>query len=514
MSQHAHRLEARADADFLAQGHADPYTRTPFRPGNVVVRRASGEVMLVETWRALGEPPDTVRWDAPPTAAPAAAVPPTAAPAAVDGRGPAPRADAPPPAERPRWLIPAIVGAVALVAIVGLALAGVFSRDAAPEPEPAVEEGPEGPTAVAATVGTTEGRLEEGDFRTPDGRYQDLFTYAADSTGSILAFEIVSADFLPTVTVRTPDGRDVVGEPLGVVDGAGRIVGVRGLREPGLYRILVSSREPGATGAYQLRITRQEPVRTLTVGAPATSAELGALSVEVNGFLQDAYRFRAEQGRRHEIVVTTAAFVPRLVLSTPAGQPLRAEVVRAGTASTLAFTPEQTGTYQVVVTTEQAGAAGAYTIRVTAEAPPPPSPTVAPGTLTPNGPAARDTLAAGQTREFRFTGNVGDRVLLDLRGEGFAPGLVLTSPEGSRVAAQPEGTRTRYSTTLTTAGTYRVLVTAPADAGGTFLLSLEQEAPVEAAPIPRLPSRDAPPAPGGPAAGGAYQPAPLSAPPR
>ncbi|MFN3597114.1 MAG: hypothetical protein ACK41D_07565, partial [Rubricoccaceae bacterium] len=65
MSDHAHRLEAQADADFLAQGHADPYTRTPFRPGNVVVRRASGDVMLVETWRALGEPADTVRWDAP-----------------------------------------------------------------------------------------------------------------------------------------------------------------------------------------------------------------------------------------------------------------------------------------------------------------------------------------------------------------------------------------------------------------------------------------------------------------
>ncbi|MFN3596600.1 MAG: hypothetical protein ACK41D_04945, partial [Rubricoccaceae bacterium] len=442
----------------------------------------------------------------------------SAAPALAAG----PRPVEPAPPERPRWLIPALVAGVALVAVLALALAGVFSRGEAPPPEPVVEEGPDGPTAVAAAVGTTEGRLEEGDFRTPDGRYQDLLTYAADSTGSVLSFEIVSADFLPSVTVRTPDGRDVVGEPLGVVDGSGRVVGVRGLREPGLYRILVSSREPNATGAYQLRIARQEPIRTLTVDAPATSGELGALSVEVNGFLQDAYRFRAEQGRRHEIVVTTGAFVPRLVLSTPAGQPLRAEVVRAGTVSTLAFTPEQTGTYQVVVTTEQAGLAGAYTIRVTAEAPPPPPPTVVPGTLAPNSPAVRDSLAAGQTREFRFAGNVGDRVLLDLRGEGFAPALTLTTPDGNRFVVQPEGTRSRYATTLATTGTYRVLVSAPAEAGGSFLLSLEQEAPVEAAPIPRLPSRDSPPPPpggppgggGGPSPGGSYQAAPLSAPPR
>jgi hypothetical protein len=93
--------------------------------------------------------------------------------------------------------------------------------------------------------------------------------------------------------------------------------------------------------------------------------------------------------------------------------------------------------------------------------------------------------------------------------------LFIVGPDGQRTPAEPDGDRARLRLTLPSAGTYRVVVGSQDDGEGTFTLSLEQEAAVEAAPIPRLPggepAQQARPAPASPPTGngGAYQPQPL-----
>ena len=116
----------------------------------------------------------------------------------------------------------------------------------------------------------------------------------------------------------------------------------------------------------------------------------------------------------------------------------------------------------------------------------------------------RDSLAIGATKAYRIRGQIGDRVTLDIRTDGFTPTLFIVGPDGQRTPAEPDGDRARLRLTLPSTGAYRVVVGSQTDGEGEFTLSLEQEAAVEAAPIPRLPggepAQQAPRAPAPPPA--------------
>ena len=498
-----HRLDPDADARFLRAGQADPLTRVPFRPTNAVVLCATcGTVSLRETWEALGGCPnghDTAApWD------PAAAV--AGGDGAVGAR-PAPR-PAPPPPARPggaapaepagrRWLVPALValGVVALV-VAGLVLTGQFSDD--PEPVAVVPDAPAeptGPDAVAAEVGVVEGTLSDGDFRAENGRYQDLYTFAADSSGRVVSFTLRSADFAPDLAVETPEGERVAAETVADDPDTGeRTVAVRDLRGPGLYRVFVSSRRPEDTGAYTLQIREENPVRPLRPSTPV-SATLGAFSERADGFARDRYTFAAAEGREHTVTVRSSAFAPTVEVTGPGGA-ARGETGRAGGSVTYTFTPDASGTYTAVVSSRARGGEGAYSVLLTVGPEPAPEPEAEPARALPTtGAPVSDTLAAGATQPYRFRGEPGDRVRLEVRAEGFVPTLVLVGPDGTRVPAAPDGDRARIRFTLPSGGAYRVVVGGQGG-GGLYRLTLETERPVTGADIPRLPGQaPAPPPP-------------------
>lgn len=526
-----HRLDAEADRVFLDEALVDPLTRVPFRPTNHVVRcSACGLVTLRETWEAVGgcpnghttpdrwDPKKAARGDGQLGAVPVVAAPKTAAPGATP---PATRA-------RPAWMLPALVllGLVTLVAV-GMVMSRMMGGDDAPPPAP-VEAGPTAPTAIAASDGETAGTLGEGDFRTPEGFFQDLYTFEADSTGRLLSFTLATDDFYPDLVVTTPEGDRVEAEQLDnlIDEGAAetsvtRRLRVDGLRGPGTYRVLVTTRQPLGTGAYTLDITQKQPVKALTAGAPALTAQLGRLSELVDGSYRDAYSFRGIEGRQHTLTIVSTAFAPSV--SFDGG--LRAETGRAADRVTYTFTPERTGTYKAVVTSRDRGKTGAYTARLEVEPAPPPEqaerpdrpPTAATGVLRAGGAPARDSLAAGQSRAYTVRGRVGDRVVIEARADGFTPTLVLIGPDGSRASGPGDGDRARVRTTLQTEGTYRVVL--GGSAAGTYTLSLEQRAAPTSDNIPRLPGQELPPRPAPPPAdpapdtpptdGGDYQPQPL-----
>lgn len=488
-----HRLDADADAPFLRAGIADPLTGVPFRPANeVVLCETCGLVSLRETWEAVGGCPNGHRT---PAAWDAAAAAGDGAPGARPSVRPAPRPAAPPPSrpdrqrpDRPAWLVPLLVAAgVAALALVGVALVGLLDGDD-PAPVPTAEETtpsePTGPEAVVAEAGEVEGALAEGDFQGEDGRYRDLYTFAADSSGRVLSFAVTSDAFTPDLYVETPDGERVEAETLTEDDAeAARTVAVRNLRGPGLYRVFLSSRRPAETGPYTLRIRQEDPVRPLSAGAAPFAAELGAFSERADGTFRDRYRFRGLAGREHTVTVRSSAFAPTVAVTGPDGA-VRGETGRAGGSVTYTFTPDQDGTYTLAVSSQDRDQRGAYTVQLAVEEEEPEE--ALPAEPIASGSTASDTLAAGAQRAYAFRGRLGDRVRVEVRTGGFTPTLALVGPDGARVAAEPDVDRARLPFTLPSEGVYRILV-GTQGGGGAFTVSLETEAAVTGSDIPRLP---------------------------
>ncbi len=505
-----HRLDADADARFLRARVADPLTQTPFQPANSVVLCGScGLVSLRETWEALGGCPNghdvAARWDpatalgagdgaATPPPRPASAVRTSAAvPASV-----APAAVAPPPAARARWVTPFLVAlGVAGLAVAGVVAFGLLQSDDPEPPEAGVVETvePTGPTGVSLTEpGLTEGRLADGDYADESGRYQDLYTFAADSSGKVVSFTVTSDDFFPELVVQTPEGDRLEAETIESDDDTGtRVVAVRDLRNPGLYRVLITSRLPAASGSYSLRVRQEVPTRPLTPGGSAVQAELGAFSERADGFFRDRYQFSGSEEQEHTLTVRTSAFAPTLQVTGPDGA-VRGQTGRAGGVVTYVFTPTRSGTHTVVVSSQSRGQKGAYSVQLAVEKVQeeaavrvePPSA----GTLRPNA-VTSDSLASGASASYSMRGRTGDRVFLEVRADGFTPSLVLIGPDGTRTAASPDGDRARVRYTLPGTGTYRVVVGASGGSGD-FRLSLEQQAAVTGEEIPRTPGADTP----------------------
>ncbi len=561
MTPHFHRLDAEADRDFLARGETDPFTGVAFRATNTVVQAADGTVLLRETWEALGESyggsAGTLAWGAasgdgvsaydaePPVvasgigaAAAVAAIPaggaaaappeaiesgtgaaaaaalgasasgaPEATPRARTAPPRAPRGYMPPPSEpEPEkgrsWLVPLLsVLGIALLLVVGFLVASRLTDQ--PEPAPVVVEEvaePTAPQAVALAAGEFVGSLEDGD-RQAGGRYEDRFTFVADSSGRVITLALDSPDFRPDLVAVGPDGQRYEAQASG--EDAVRIDNLRG---PGRFEILVTSREPGGEGAYALQIRQETPIQPLAANGQTTNAVLGQRSLIADGFYRDTYEFSAEAEREYTLAFASSAFevVPTLTRGSTRIAPRGGEFV---------FTPEADGRYRLVVTSREKGKRGAYTLNLKA-GPKAQAPVVEPPrvrALTPNAPPSRDSIKAGEQVTYTFAGRVGDRVRVDTRALGFAPSIVLVGPDGRRVPGTTTDERANVRETLATAGTYRVIVTS-GEADGTFQISMEKTEAPRAADIPRMPGIDAPrqePAPRQEGGGQQYTPQPI-----
>ena len=511
-----HRLDAQADAPFLRRDVVDPLSRVSFRPTNAVALCAAcGLVSLRETWEACGGCPNghvnAAAWDAA-----------VAARSSGDGaRTPAPRPPAPPPPPAPfvaPTVAPAVVpaplpvddeprsrtglwiglgiGAVLLAALGAYALLSRGGDEPVVAPQNTVA-GPTAPQAVVLAAGETEADLSGSDFQSAEGFYQDLYTFAADSSGRALAFTVESDGFYPAVVVTAPDGTETEAETVGEGEGDVRRVAVRNLRGPGLFRVLVSSRRRAATGAYTLTVRQDEPVIALAPDRQA-SGTFTAQSPKADGKYRDTYSFTGASAREHTLTVRSGVFTPAVTVTGPAG------AVRAASAPTsggvvLRFTPDRAGTYRVVVSTSETNKTGAYTVLL-AVAPAPPAPAAAPsapsevetaGSLRAGGAPVRDSLAAGAQKTYGASGRIGDRITVEVRAVGFTPTLTIIGPDGQRTPATPDGDRARTRVTLPADGRFRVVVGSTGGAG-LFSVSLEAQAAVTAAPIPRLPGADLP----------------------
>jgi hypothetical protein len=133
--------------------------------------------------------------------------------------------------------------------------------------------------------------------------------------------------------------------------------------QDGLYRLIVNSAEPKATGSYTLKV---QPV--VPAGEPKHfSGELTRADPLDKGKFVHKHKVALTAGTPYCIELKSARFDTYLVLLATEGQRVLAEnndIVPGDTNSRLDITPQQSGEYVLVVTSCDPGQTGPYTLEV------------------------------------------------------------------------------------------------------------------------------------------------------
>lgn len=295
----------------------------------------------------------------------------------------------------------------------------------------------------------------------------DFWTISAN-TGDAILLDVGevsgSVDFTPWIRLVAPDGS--------LIGNAWNVAAVQlqiNATQSGTYTVIVGTNDAGldATGSYRLVLAQ-------TPGTPAVPGgdEGGPITVGSNypGSLPvgdlDQYTFSANTGDYIMLAVGevsgAADFTPWIRLIAPNGQIVGNNWNVA--AAQIAFSATQTGTYSVVVSTNDAGndATGNYVLTL---AKGPGTVVISPGD---EGGAMTDGanhtghISVGDIDEWQFTANSGDAILLAL-GETsgtstFTPWIRLVAPNGQLIGNAWNVAAAQLQVNATQTGTYSVVV--------------------------------------------------------
>lgn len=339
--------------------------------------------------------------------------------------------------------------------------------------------------AQPLTPGTpVSGTLSEGDEQLRSGEYFDRYRLTAEPGARVtLRMESHAVDAYLLVV---DDRNETIGENDDAPGGGGTNSRLEvTVPQSGAVTVLATSYRGGEEGAYTLTADAGKgeeqpsgpaaPSGTLIVGGQVDGA-LDTDDPERNGKRHDLIRFAGQAGQRVTFRLHSTEFDPVLTIIGPGGfiqandDDPRAETLD----SRLSVTLPVAGEYQLQVSSYATDATGAYTLSA--------EPTVTGGSaqqspanaiaLTRNRPV-RGSLRNGDAQldsgewvdYYRFHGQRGERVRIDLESAAFDTWLILTSPDGTGEsnddAADPEGrpTNSRIDTVLSEEGDYIVGVT-------------------------------------------------------
>lgn len=218
---------------------------------------------------------------------------------------------------------------------------------------------------------------------------------------------------------------------------------------------------------------RTSSLRALVLGAALTSAADSGFARTIEGSLSagdrtlqggewaDDHSIEVQAGQPLVIDLRSTDFDPYLLVLKPDGKFLENDDFQESSEhSRIEIPSPEAGTYRVTVTSYEKGESGRYRLEV-------------PDAPRSGGSTARvergrlesgdGTLNSGELRdEYLFTGRAGETVTIDLRSSDFDPYLILRPPTGEQQDNddfEGSSSRSRLVTTLSEAGTYRVLVT-------------------------------------------------------
>ncbi|MDI1328143.1 MAG: caspase family protein [Brevundimonas sp.] len=344
------------------------------------------------------------------------------------------------------------------------------------------------------------GQLARGDDTLQSGEYADEFTFPV-RRGQTYELTLSSSAFDPYLLVRGPGGlsEDNDDDP-----------GARGSHDSRLrftapadgdVEVSATSYEPGETGAYTLTLGG---AATRPGGSPAAVAasdgairlgqtldgRLGAGDRQLEGGEYiNSYVLRGRRGQTLDLRLTSTAFDPYVAISGPGDFSAFNDddpAVADGRNSRLVVTLPADGDYRITATSYASGEQGGYRLAVldgTGAAIPAPPPVRPSERASANGEitlgqavsgsldAGDDTLDSGEyVDHFRFTGQRGQRVAVELTSSAFDAYTILTTPSGDQQEnddARDGGHDSRLDTVLAEDGEYEVMVTsyAPGETG-------------------------------------------------
>ncbi|MCZ6474910.1 MAG: PPC domain-containing protein, partial [Gammaproteobacteria bacterium] len=194
------------------------------------------------------------------------------------------------------------------------------------------------------------------------------------------------------------------------------------------------------------------------------------------GEYRDDFTFAGRRGQEAVIDLRSSEFDPYLIVHTPSGEQLDNDDYEGDMSrSLIALVLEETGTYEVTVTSYQEGESGSYTLQMDVGE----SVELA-GLREETGTLGFDdsTLDDGEYIDiYEFTGRPGQRVTIDLRSDDFDTYLILADPNGDHEENDDanDTTDSLIVSDITESGTYRVAVTSY-EAGeiGAYRLTIDQ----------------------------------------
>jgi hypothetical protein len=195
-----------------------------------------------------------------------------------------------------------------------------------------------------------------------------------------------------------------------------------------------------------------------------------------SGEYRDDHSFDGQRGQFAVIDLRSSEFDPYLIVSTPGGEQFDNDDYEGDVnRSLISFYLDETGSYEVTVTSYEENETGSYTLDINVDDP------VASGSvleqfgMLENGD---ETLAGGEYIDYyEIEGRPGQRVSVSLLSEEFDTFLVLIDPMGGKQENDDAGdsTDSMLVAELTETGTYRVAVTSYAvGETGRYQLSIDR----------------------------------------
>ncbi|MCH7975681.1 MAG: caspase family protein [Bacteroidetes bacterium] len=237
-----------------------------------------------------------------------------------------------------------------------------------------IHVGGEGDTGDAALVSAQgsgarfeSGRLEAGDSELTSGEYNDEYIVQG-LAGEQLVLDLHSSDFDPYLILIQPDGEQVENDDH---DGdLTRSMITATLPADGAYRVLVTTYEPGSTGAYDLIIRGGGGEgSTSFAAASGVRTERGTLEAGDqslrSGEYFDTYTFVGAPGQRITIDLQSSEFDTYLILQPPRGESVQDDDGGGDVGhSIIEYDLTEPGTYRVAVTSYTAEETGSYELKM------------------------------------------------------------------------------------------------------------------------------------------------------
>lgn len=345
---------------------------------------------------------------------------------------------------------------------------------------------PAGAAAALAIGDTKDGLLEPGDDLSPDGPYQDRWTFSARQ-GARLRIELRSTDFDSYLAVLGPDGAVIATDDDGLGD-RNSLVALRA-RAAGLYTVLASSfGEDLRVGAYRVTVLEDTGVFA-DPGTPAAiqSGETKEGRLETGDAvggrgIEDRWTFQGRAGQVFRLDAVSGDFDPYLVLRFDEAVVDSNDDGGDGNNARILTVLPGTGTYTAAVSAfSQGGAGGRYTLALTVSAAP-----AEPGRTAriafgqrlagrlERGDEARED--GGYQDRWEFDARPDQDVTIELRSGAFDTYLELRDQQGDVVAENDDGlgdgTDSFIAAHLTRGGRHRIVVRGYGDRESTGLYEL------------------------------------------